>query len=329
MLPILTEPFRSATSATLPPPDELPDAIAALKRARNAVLLAHYYQDSEIQDAADFLGDSLQLARAAASTNADVIVFAGVHFMAETAKILNPEKIVVVPDLEAGCSLADACPADAFRAWRARYPGHAAVSYINCSAEVKAMSDVIVTSSNAEKVVRGLPGSQPILFAPDRHLGAWVQKRTGRDMKLWQGTCVVHITFSERALIDLKVRHPGAEVIAHPECDDAVLRHADIIGSTSRLLSRVTESPATEFIVATEAGILHQMKRAAPHKTFFSAPGQDGCACNVCPHMKRNSLEKIYACLRDLAPRIDVAPEIRAGASRAIERMFELTGSAS
>jgi quinolinate synthase len=312
----------------LPRPDEIVHEIERLKQERNAVLLAHYYQESEIQDLADHLGDSLALARAAARTEADVIVFAGVHFMAETAKILNPDRIVVVPDLEAGCSLADACPADLFAAWRARHPGHVAVSSVNCSARVKALSDVICTSSNAERIVRNLPADQPILFAPDRHLGAYLVRKTGRAMKLWQGTCVVHETFNERELVHLMSRHPEAEVIAHPECDEAVLRHAHFVGSTSRLLRRVTESAAGEFIVATEEGILHQMRRAAPGKVFHNAPGNEGCACNVCPHMKRNTLEKLYLALRDLRPRIEVEPAVRVGALRALERMFELGGEA-
>ena len=321
MLPILD----AAPKAPLPLPDELADAIVALKKSRNAVLLAHYYQDSEIQDLADFLGDSLQLARAAAKTQADVIVFAGVHFMAETAKILSPDKLVVIPDLAAGCSLAESCPADAFAAWRAKYPDHLAVSYVNCSAEVKALSDVIVTSSNAVEVVSRLPADKGILFAPDVHLGAWVRKNSGREMRLWPGTCMVHINFNEKALLELKVRHPDAEVIAHPECEASILRHADLIGSTSALLARVTQSPREKFIVATEEGILHQMKRAAPHKTFLSAPGQEGCACNVCPHMKRNTLENLYLCLRDLRPVVDVPEAVRVPARRAIDRMFELT----
>jgi quinolinate synthase len=313
--------------AAQPLPDDLVDEILRLKRERNAVLLAHYYQESEIQDLADHLGDSLALARAAARTDAAVIAFAGVHFMAETAKILNPDKIVVVPDLEAGCSLADACPADAFAAWRARYPDHVAVSYINCSAAVKALSDVICTSANAERIVRNLPPDKPILFAPDRHLGAYLVRQTGREMRLWPGTCIVHETFSEKELVQLKVRHPEAEVIAHPECDESVLRHADYIGSTTRLLKRVTESPSLAFIVATEEGILHQMRRAAPHKTFLNAPGAEGCACNVCPHMRRNTLEKLYLALRDLAPQIDVEPRVRVGALKAVKRMFELGGN--
>jgi quinolinate synthase len=310
-----------------PLPDDLGGEILRLKRERNAVLLAHYYQESEIQDLADHLGDSLALARAAARTDAAVIAFAGVHFMAETAKILNPDKIVVVPDLEAGCSLADACPADAFAAWRARYPDHVAVSYINCSAAVKALSDVICTSANAQQIVCHFPPETPILFAPDRHLGAYVAQKTGRKMRLWPGTCIVHETFNEKELLQLKARHPEAEVIAHPECDESVLRHADFIGSTTRLLRRVTESPAMAFIVATEEGILHQMRRAAPQKTFLNAPGAQGCACNVCPHMRRNTLEKLYLALRDLEPQVDVEPRVRKDALRAVERMLELSGN--
>ncbi len=308
----------------IPSPYRLPDEIRRLKRERGAVLLAHYYQDSEIQELADELGDSLQLSQAAARTEAPVIVFAGVHFMAEVAKILNPDRLVVLPDLEAGCSLADSCPADAFRAWRARYPGHVAVSYINCSAEVKALSDVVCTSSNAETIVQNLPPGRGILFGPDRHLGAWVARRTGRDLVLWDGACVVHEQFSEREVVKLKVRHPEAELVAHPECGAGLLAHADFVGSTTALLRRVQESPARTFIVATEEGILHQMRKAAPGKTLLAAPGSEGCACNVCPHMKRNTLEKLYLCLRDLSPRIELPEPVRLGAHAALERMFEL-----
>jgi len=308
----------------LPPASELPAEIRRLKKARNAVLLAHYYQESEIQDLADHLGDSLQLAQAAARTDADVIAFAGVHFMAETAKVLNPGRIVVLPDLDAGCSLDESCPAPAFRAWRERHSGFSAVSYINCSAEVKALSDVICTSSNAERVVGKLPKDRGILFAPDRHLGAWVARRTGRELTLWPGSCIVHERFSEREIVKLKVRHPEAEVIAHPECDEAVLSHADFIGSTTALLKRVAASPARAFIVATEKGIFHEMQRLAPGKELIGAPGNDGCACNICPHMKRNTLEKLYLCLRDLSPRIELQPEVMVGARRALDKMFEL-----
>ncbi|MHB1845658.1 MAG: quinolinate synthase NadA [Deltaproteobacteria bacterium] len=308
----------------MPSAYQLPAEILRLKKERHALLLAHYYQDSEIQELADVLGDSLQLSQAAARTEAPVIVFAGVHFMAETAKILNPDRIVVLPDTEAGCSLADSCPPAAFRAWRARHPEHVAVSYINCSAEVKALSDVICTSSNAETIVRNLPRDQGILFGPDRHLGAWVARRTGRELVLWQGACVVHEQFSEREVVKLKVRHPEAELLAHPECEAGVLSHADFVGSTTALLHRVRDSKAQSFIVATEEGILHQMRKAAPDKQLFAAPGNEGCACNVCPHMKRNTLEKLYLCLRDLSPRIELEESVRLGARAALERMFTL-----
>jgi quinolinate synthase len=308
----------------MPPPALLADEILRLKRERNAVLLAHYYQDSEIQDLADHLGDSLHLAQVAAKADAAVIVFAGVHFMAETAKILNPGRTVVLPDVEAGCSLADSCPPDAFRAWRAHHPDHLAVSYINCSAEVKALSDVICTSSNAERIVSRLPADRGILFAPDRHLGAWVAKKSGRKLELWPGACIVHEQFSEREIVRLKVRHPEAEVIAHPECEEGVLRQADFVGSTTSLLRRVEQSPRKEFIVATEEGILHQMRLHAPGKTLIQAEGAKGCACNVCPHMKRNNLEKLYLCLRDLTPAIELPEPVRVGAERALRKMFEL-----
>jgi quinolinate synthase len=311
----------------LPPPDELEDAIRELKRKRNAVLLAHYYQESEIQDLADFVGDSLQLSQQAKRTDADVICFAGVHFMAETAKILNPDKPVIVPDLEAGCSLADGCPAPLFKKWLESYPDHVVVSYINCSAEVKALSDVICTSSNAVKIVKSFPRSQKIVFAPDKHLGRFVQKQADRpDMVLWQGTCIVHETFSERKLLELVAQNPGAEVIAHPECQETILRHAAFVGSTSALLSRVKTSPAPAFIIATEAGILHKMAREAPGKILIAAPPEDdSCACNLCPFMRLNTLEKLYLCLDRLAPQIHLDEEIRLRALRPIERMLELS----
>jgi quinolinate synthase len=310
-----------ATSITL----DLEDEIARLKKDRNAVLLAHYYQDSEIQDVADVIGDSLQLSQAAAKTRADVICFAGVHFMAETAKILNPERTVVIPDLEAGCSLADGCPADRFAAWKARYPGAVVVSYINCSAEVKALSDYIVTSSNAEKIVRSIPEDKEVLFAPDKNLGAYLEKKIGRKMRLWQGTCVVHETFSERKIVELKTRHPEALLIAHPECEEAVLRMADYIGSTTALLNYAVASPKNTFIVATEVGILHQMKKQAPDKEFIAAPPMANCACNECPFMKKNTLEKVYLALRDLAPRIEMSPQLVARARTPIDRMLALS----
>jgi quinolinate synthase len=311
----------------LPSPDQIEDEIRRLKTERNAVLLAHYYQEDEIQDLADFVGDSLQLAQAAKKTQADVICFAGVHFMAETAKILNPDKIVVVPDLEAGCSLADGCPAPAFKHWLGQYPDHVVVSYINCSADVKALSDVICTSSNAVKIVKSFPKSQKIVFAPDKHLGRFVQKQAERpDLVLWQGTCIVHETFSEKKLLALKAAHPDAEIIAHPECEEAILAHADYIGSTSGLLQRVKTSPAPTFIVATEAGILHKMKLEAPEKTLIPAPPEDeSCSCNLCPHMRRNTLDKVYLALRDLEPQIHLEEAVRLRALAPIERMLQLS----
>lgn len=311
----------------MPPADQIEDEILRLKTERNAVLLAHYYQESEIQDLADFVGDSLQLSQAAAKTEAEVICFAGVHFMAETAKILNPGKVVVVPDLAAGCSLADGCPAPAFQRWLAGYPGHTVVSYINCSAEVKAMSDVICTSSNAARIVEALGRETKIVFAPDKHLGRYVAKQTGRDdLVLWQGTCIVHETFSEKKLLALMVQHPDAEVIAHPECEDSILRHAAHVASTSGLIKYAVASPAREFIVATEAGILHKMHQAAPDKTFIPAPPEsESCACNMCPHMRRNTLEKLYLCLRDLSPQVDVPEPVRVRALAPIQRMLEMS----
>jgi quinolinate synthase len=312
-------------AAVAPLPYDLQDEIERLKKERNAVVLAHYYQDSEIQDVADFLGDSLQLAQAAAKTRADVICFAGVHFMAETAKILNPERIVVLPDLDAGCSLAASCPADRFAAWIAKYPGAVVVSYINCTAEVKALSDYIVTSSNAEAIVRSIPEDKTVLFAPDKNLGRYIEKRVGRKMVLWQGSCVVHETFSQRKLVGLKERHPEALVIAHPECEEPVLAMADYIGSTTALLKYAVSSSANAFIVATESGILHAMRKAAPQKTFLAAPPDSNCACNECPFMRKNTLEKVYLALRDLTPRIEMNAGLIARARRPIDRMLSLS----
>jgi quinolinate synthase len=311
----------------MPAPDRLEDEIQRLKKERNAVLLAHYYQEGEIQDLADFVGDSLQLSQQAKATSADVICFAGVHFMAETAKILNPGKVVVVPDLDAGCSLADGCPAPAFEKWLRGYPDHVVVSYINCSAAVKALSDVICTSSNAVKIMKSFPKTQKIVFAPDQHLGRFVMKQADRpDLVLWPGTCIVHETFSERKLLELKVLHAGAEVIAHPECEEAVLRHADFIGSTSALLGHVKSSAARTFIVATEAGILHKMAREAPGKELIPAPPEDeSCACNLCPHMRRNTIEKVYLSLLDLTPQVTLDEAVRVRALAPIERMLELS----
>jgi quinolinate synthase len=298
--------------------------ILRLKEEMHAVILAHYYQDSIIQDIADIRGDSFELSRRAREVDADVIVFAGVHFMAETAKILNPEKTVLLPDLNAGCSLAESAPAHLFRRFRAMHPDHLAVTYINCTAEVKALSDVICTSSSAETILEKIPADIPILFSPDKNLGAYVRGRTGRRMLLWQGVCTVHEQFSERLIEDLRNTWPEAEVIAHPECEETVLRKADFIGSTSALLRHVQESPSRRFIVATEAGILHQMKKAEPEKDFIAAPPNNGCACNMCDYMKVNTLEKLYLCMRDRSPAIVVPEGIRRRALRPIERMLEL-----
>jgi len=313
--------------APIPSPHLLEDEILRLKAERNAVLLAHYYQESEIQELADYVGDSLGLAQQAKKTKAEVICFAGVHFMAETAKILNPDKVVVIPDMAAGCSLADGCPAPQFKKWLEKYPDHVVVSYINCSADVKALSDVICTSSNAVKIVKSFPKEQKIVFAPDRHLGRWVQKQAERpDMVLWQGTCIVHETFSEKKILELKAKHRDALVIAHPECDESVLRHADFIGSTSALIQYAKTSPARAFIVVTEGGILHKMAQEAPGKELIPAPGQDeSCACNNCPYMKKNTLEKLYLCLRDLEPQIHLPEALRLRALQPIERMLSLS----
>jgi quinolinate synthase len=307
-------------------PEELEEAILRLKRERNAILLAHYYQESEIQDLADVVGDSLQLARAAQKADRDVIAFCGVHFMAETAKILNPTRTVVVPDLKAGCSLADGCPADAFREFVAEHPGAAVVSYINSSAEVKAMSDLICTSSNAVKMVQHF-ADRPVIFAPDRHLGRWVAQQAKRpDLILWQGSCIVHELFSAKKLAELKVTHPDAEVLAHPECEDAVLAQADYIGSTTGIIDRAIKSPAKTLIIATEDGVFHQIAPRVPEKTLLQAPGEgESCACNRCPYMRLNTLEKLYLCLRDLAPTVSVPEPVRARALRPIELMLQLS----
>lgn len=306
-------------------PQDLFGAIADLKRELNAIVLAHYYQDPDIQDIADYIGDSLGLSRQAADTDAEVIVFAGVHFMAETAKIINPDKLVLLPDLEAGCSLADSCPPAEFAAFKAAHPDHMVVSYINCTAEIKAMSDLICTSSNAVKLVQQIPADQPIIFAPDRNLGRYVMEQTGRDMLLWQGSCMVHETFSERKIVELQVQHPDAEVVAHPECEPAVLRHAQFIGSTTALLKYVQGSDRTAFIVATEPGIIHQMQKATPHKHFIPAPPMNQCACNECPHMRLNTLEKLYLCMKHRTPEITLPEDIRVAALRPIQRMLELS----
>ncbi len=315
----------SPAAGSVPTPADLPAAIDALRRERKAVILAHYYQDAAVQDVADFIGDSLELSRKAAATDADVIVFCGVHFMAETAKILSPAKTVLLPDLEAGCSLADACPADAFAAFRAKHPDHIVVSYINCSAAVKALSDLICTSSNAVDLVKQLPADRPILFAPDQNLGRWVQAQSGRGLTLWPGSCIVHETFSEQALLRLKLEHPGAEVLAHPECQQHLLDLADFIGSTSKLLHRAEQSGAESFIVLTEPGILHQMERKVPGKQFFAVPGADGCSCNACPYMRLNTLEKLWHCLHTMQPEIVMDEELRLRALAPIEKMLAMS----
>ena len=331
-LPVLTakgfidQAIAAGCGAFGDPFESIEQEIEFLKKSRNAVILAHYYQESEIQDVADFIGDSLQLSQEAAKTNADVICFAGVHFMAETAKILSPTKTVVLPDLAAGCSLADGCPADKFALWKAQYPNSVVVSYINCSAEVKALSDYICTSSNAEKIVRAAAATgKQVLFAPDKHLGAYVIKKTGIPMVLWQGTCIVHETFSHRKLIALKTRHPEALILAHPECEDIILNMADFIGSTTGLLKYSTSSPAQTFIVATESGILHQMQKAAPAKTFIPAPPEANCACNECPYMRKNTLEKVRDALLFLKPEIIMSEELMNQARISIDRMMALS----
>jgi quinolinate synthase len=319
---------EALTERDIDPTLDLIAEIDRLKRERNAVILAHYYQDGEIQDLADFVGDSLDLSRKAAATDADVIVFCGVRFMGEVAKILSPTKTVIIPDAEAGCSLEESCRADAFGHFRAKHPDHVAVTYINCSAEVKALSDIIVTSSNAEAIIRQLPTDRPILFAPDRHLGAYMQRKTGREMTLWPGSCIIHEQFSEKELVKLKVRHPKAVVAAHPECPEVILAQADHVGSTRAILDFVLSSSADEFIIATEPHIIHQMQKAAPGKTFIPAPGADGsCSCSNCPFMAKNTLEKIYLCLKNDAPQIVMPEDLRLAAIKPLQRMLELSVS--
>jgi quinolinate synthase len=304
---------------------DLVEEIKALKKKMNAVILAHYYQDDDIQDLADYIGDSLQLAQAAEKTNADVIVFAGVHFMAETAKILNPNKLVLLPDLNAGCSLAEGCPAPLLQKFKDKYPDHILISYINCSAEVKAISDIICTSSNAVKIVEQIPKEQGIIFAPDRNLGRYIMKQTGREMKLWQGACIVHETFSDRKITKLKFENPNAKIIAHPECEDTILKHADFIGSTSALLNFVIQDPGNEYIVATEPGIIHQMELKAPGKKYIPAPPENSCNCNECPYMKLNTLEKLYLCMKDKKPEITMSEDLMRKAYAPLKRMLEMS----
>jgi len=302
--------------------------IERLKKEKNAVVLAHYYQEPDIQDIADYIGDSLGLAQQAEKTDADMIVFAGVHFMAETAKILNPSKKVVIPDLKAGCSLSDSCPPDLFAAFKKEHPDHKVVSYINCSAGIKALSDVICTSSNAKIIVESFPEDQPLIFAPDKNLGAYINKVTGRDMLLWNGACMVHEIFSLEKITRLKTRHPKAKLIAHPECEEVLLKEADFIGSTTQLLKYTQSDDSQEYIVATETGILHQMMKASPQKTFIPAPPDNSCACNDCPHMKRNTLEKIYLCMEYEEPAIDMEESLRIAAKKPMDRMLEISAQA-
>lgn len=299
--------------------------IEKLKKSKNAIILAHYYQEPDIQDVADYIGDSLGLARKAQETQADMIVFAGVHFMAETAKILNPGKKVVLPDLKAGCSLSDSCPPPLFKHFKEQHPDHLVISYINCSAGIKALSDIICTSSNAQKIVESLPKEQKIIFAPDKNLGAYVNKQTGREMLLWNGACMVHEIFSYEKIIRLKERHPEALFIAHPECEDHVLAIADFIGSTTKLLKFTKDHSAQTFIVGTETGILHQMAKNAPEKTFIPAPPDNHCACNDCPHMKLNTLEKLYLCMKNEVPALTMDEDLRLAAKKPIDRMLELS----
>lgn len=309
---------------TIAPALDLYEEIERLKDEQNALILAHYYQNPDIQDIADYLGDSLKLAQIATETDADVIVLCGVHFMAETAKILNPGLTVLIPDMEAGCSLAESCPPDLFAAYRDKYPDHTVVSYINTTAEVKALSDIICTSSNAEQVIASIPEDQPIIFGPDRHMGEYLMKKMGRAMKIWDGACVVHEIFSEQEILKLKAAYPVAQILAHPECDEAVLRHADHIGSTTSIIAFATSDNGEVFIVATEEGVIHQMKKAAPEKTFIPAPTTTGCACSQCPYMRLHTLEKIYLALRDLQPEIVLDEELRLMALRPLERMMAL-----
>ncbi|GLH70854.1 quinolinate synthase A [Geothrix rubra] len=319
----LTAPYVPDLES-IPPGLDLLAEIRRLKRERKAVLLAHYYQEPEIQDLADFVGDSLQLSQQAARADAEVIAFCGVHFMAETAKILNPGKTVVIPDMDAGCSLADRCPADFFAEWLKQYPDHEVVSYINCSAGVKALSTVICTSSNAVRVVESIPKDRKIVFAPDRHLGKWVAKQTGRDMVLFPGFCIVHEQFTAKRLAALKAQHPEAKLIAHPECDATVSQLADFVGSTAALLNFVAKDSAKAFIVATEAGILHQMRQRRPDAELIPAPADSGCNCSLCPYMKLNNLEKLYLALRDLKPEIHLEEAMRLRALKPLERMLAL-----
>lgn len=319
---------KGFTDIEIDPSLDLFAEIEQLKKEKNAIILAHYYQEPDIQDVADYIGDSLGLAQQAEQTNADLIVFAGVHFMAETAKILNPSKKVLLPDLNAGCSLADSAPAELFKAFKAKHPDHLVVSYINCTADIKALSDIICTSGNAEKIIESIPKEQPILFAPDKNLGAYLNKISGRNMLLWNGACMVHEIFSLEKITKLKIRHPQAKLIAHPECEDAILRIADYIGSTTQLLKYTKSDSTNEYIVATETGILHQMQQDNPLKTFIPAPPTNNCACNDCPHMKLNTLEKLYLCMKYEAPEITMDETLRLAAKKPMDRMLAISRAA-
>ena len=307
------------------PSVDLFQEIEKLKKEKNAIILAHYYQDPDIQDIADYIGDSLGLSQKSAKADADIILFAGVHFMAETAKILAPEKKVLLPDLKAGCSLAESCPADEFKAFKDAHPDHLVISYVNCTADLKTMTDIVCTSTNALQIVESLPEDQKIIFAPDRNLGAYINKKTGRDMLLWDGSCMVHEIFSLDQIIDLKKEHPDSELLAHPECEDSLLQHADYIGSTTGILNYSKESEKTKFIVATEAGIIHQMQKVSPNKTFIPAPPNNSCACNDCPHMKLNTLEKVYNCLKYELPHIELEASVIEEAKKPIWKMLEIS----
>lgn len=307
---------------------DLFEEIEKLKKEKNAIILAHYYQEPDIQDIADYIGDSLGLSQQAAATDADIIVFAGVHFMAETAKMLSPQKKVLLPDLKAGCSLADSCPPPVFRKFKEKYPNHVVVSYINCTAELKTLTDICCTSTNAVQVIESIPKDKGIIFAPDVNLGRYLMKKTGRDMVLWNGSCMVHEIFSHEKIVKLKMRHPEAKFIAHPECEDHLLEMADFIGSTTGLLNYTKRSDATEFIVATEVGIIHQMQKASPHKTFIPAPPNNTCACNECPHMKRNTLEKLYTCMKYEQPEITLPDWVIEQGRASIDRMLEISAKA-
>ena len=311
----------------VPTGKDLLTEIDRLRKERNAVILAHYYQTADIQDIADFVGDSLALSRKAAETDAVVIAFCGVKFMAETAKILSPDKIVILPDMDAGCSLEDSCPPEKFKAFREAHPDHIALTYINCSTEVKALSDIIVTSSSAETILAQIPPEQKIIFGPDRHLGGYLSRKFGREMLLWPGVCIVHEAFSETELLKLKEKHPGAPVAAHPECPPSIIEHADYVGSTSGILKFAKEFGGNTLIVATEPHIIHQMEKALPEKNFIGAPGADGnCSCNICPYMALNTMEKLYAALRDLEPRIEIEEKLRLAAKKSLDRMLEMAG---